>query len=185
MIVLHIIKGLGLAGAENHLITLLAGLRAQGIDARLLLWVSPSRQAEDVVATAESAGIPVERWIMPRHIAPGFFLKLLRYLRREKPDIVHTHLVHAETYAIPAAYLARIRYVVNSSHNDDPFRRHPVFRVRSWILWRMTTYGIAISHHIKRFLVEIEGARENQVEVIHYGYEAIESSPSESPGYLH
>jgi glycosyltransferase involved in cell wall biosynthesis len=169
MRVLHIIKGLGLAGAERHLIALLAGLRERGIDAQLLLWVSPERGANDVVEAARQCRIPVERWVMPRHIAPLFFLKLLAYLRREKPDFVHTHLVHAETYAIPAARLAGIRYIVNSGHNDDPFRRHPLFRLRSRFIWRLTTRGIAISQSVKRFLLGFEGAGDEQVSVIYYG----------------
>lgn len=171
MRILHIMRGLALAGAENHLITLLAGLREQDFDARLLLWVSPARRGEDVMAAAAERGIPAESWIMPRHLSPAIFARLVRTLRADTPDIVHTHLVHAETYGIPAARLARVRYVVNSSHNDDPFRRHPVFRVWNRTLWRMTHRGIAISGAIKQFLVEVEGAREDQVSVIHYGYQ--------------
>jgi len=158
-----------MAGAEKHLITLLAGLRAEGFDARLLLWVTPTHQAEDVAAAAQENGIPLERWTMQHHLDPAFFLRLVRYLRREQPALVHTHLVHAETYAIPAARLAGVRVVVNSSHNDDPFRRRALFRVRSWALWRMTTRGIAISDHIQRFLVQVESARPQQIERIYYG----------------
>ncbi len=169
MIVLHILKGLGLAGAENHLMILLSGLREQGIDARLLLWVTPEKNADDVMAEAQQRGIPIERWVMPSAFAPRFFLKLMRYLRQQKPDIVHTHLVHAETYAIPAAKLAGVRHVVNSSHNDDPFRYHPLFKIRGRILWRMTRQGIAISEAIRKFLIEIEGAKNNQVQTIYYG----------------
>ena len=178
MQVLHIIKGLGLAGAEKHLITLLHGLRQTGVDARLLLWVSPSRQAEDIVAAAKQYDIPITIWTIERNIAPGFFIKLVRYLRQERPDIVHTHLVHAETYGIPAAKLAGIKHIVNSSHNDDPFRKHWAFRLRNWLLWRWTTRGIAISEHIKQFLVDVEGAHPDQVEVIYYGLHPPAVTPS-------
>ena len=171
MHVLHIIKGLGLAGAENHLITLLSGLRQTGVDARLLLWVSPSQPADDILAAANAHDIPITRWTLPSSFAPLFFIKLVRYLRHERPDIVHTHLVHAETYAIPAARLAGIKTVVNSSHNDDPFRRHWAFRPRNWLLWRLTSHGIAISEHIKQFLIDVESAKPDQVEVIYYGLE--------------
>lgn len=170
MQVLHILKGLGLAGAENHLMILLAGLREQGIDARMLLWVSADNQADDIVKEAQRRSIPIERWVMPGNFAPGFFLKLVRYLRQQKPDIVHTHLVQAETYAIPAAKLAGVPHVINSSHNDDPFRRHPIFRLRSWILWRLTDKGIAISDTIRRFLIEVEGAHPEQIQTIYYGF---------------
>ncbi|MFP4322895.1 MAG: glycosyltransferase [Anaerolineales bacterium] len=170
MVVLHIIRGLGLAGAENHLIMLLAGLRARGVDARLLLITAPGRPADDVFAAAQAHGIPVIRQPMRGLFDPPFFIWLWRTLRAAKPDIVHTHLVHAETYAIPAARLAGVRHVVNSSHNDDPFRRRWFFRPRNWVLWRLTDRGIAISEHIRRFVIGIEGARPAQVKTIHYGY---------------
>lgn len=169
MQVLHILKGLGLAGAENHLMILLSGLREQGIDARLLLWVSPEKQADDILEEAQKRNIPIERWVMPSNFAPRFFLNLVRYLHQQKPDIVHTHLVQAETYAIPAAKLAGIRHVVNSSHNDDPFRHHPIFKIRSRILWRLTDKGIAISDAIRQFLIAVEGAKPEQVQTIYYG----------------
>ena len=41
MRVVHIIKVIRIAGAEQHLITLLSGLRAQHIDARMILLVEP------------------------------------------------------------------------------------------------------------------------------------------------
>jgi len=169
MHILHVIKGLGLAGAENHLLTLLAGLRSEGLDARLWLWATPDRPAEDICAAAQAQGIPLERWLMPRHLDPLFFARVVKHLRQTRPALVHTHLVHAETYAIPAARLARVPYVVNSSHNDDPFRRHPLFRARSRLLWDMTDKGIAISQALASFLYDVEGARAGQIQVIHYG----------------
>lgn len=169
MQVLHIIKATGLAGAENHLMTLLPGLRERGIDARLWLWVPPNTPADEIVQAAQERHIPIERWIMPRAIAPGFFLKVANYLRRTRPDVVHTHLIHAETYAIPAARLAGVPLIINSCHNDDPFRFRLPLRVLGWLRWRLTHRGIAISNAIKNFLVQTEFARPEQIEAIYYG----------------
>ena len=172
MQVLHVIKATGLAGAENHLMTLLPGLREQGIDARLWLWVPPHTSADEIIEAANARNIPIERWIMPGMIAPGFFARVVKYLRQQRPDIVHTHLVHAETYAIPAARLAGVPFVVNSCHNDDPFRFLIPFRVQSWLRWRMTHRGIAISQAIKDFLIKTEFARDQQIAAIPYGLQA-------------
>lgn len=169
MKVLHILKGLGLAGAENHLMRLLPGLKAQGIEVSLLLWATPQRPADEIVQLAQAHGIPTERWMMPRHLDPAFFVRLVRHLRQVKPDMIHTHLVHAETYAIPAAKLAGVPYVVASSHNDDPFRRKWYFQPRHWLLWKLTDKGIAISEHVRQFLIEVEGAKPEQVQTIYYG----------------
>jgi glycosyltransferase involved in cell wall biosynthesis len=177
MKILHILKGLGLAGTENHLMRLLPGLRAQGWEAELLLWATPQRPADDIMQVAQANGIPIDRWMMPRHLDPLFFVRLVRYLQRTQPTLIHVHLVHAETYAIPAARLVGIKHVVVSSHNDDPFRRRWYFRPRNRLLWRWTDKGIAISEHVRQFLIEVEGARPQQVQTIYYGLPAQTDHP--------
>lgn len=172
MQVLHIIKATGLAGAENHLMTLLPGLRDRGIDARLWLWVPPDLLADNVMIAAQERGIPIERSIMPRAIAPGFFVDVIRYLRRQRPNIVHTHLIHAETYGIPAAKIAGVHGIVNSCHNDDPFRFTLPLRWRSWILWKIASRGIAISNALRDFLIEIEHAPPQKIQTVYYGLQA-------------
>ncbi|NJL93917.1 MAG: glycosyltransferase [Anaerolineae bacterium] len=72
MVILHIIRATGLAGAEKHLLTLLPGLREQGVDARLLLWVAPGIPADEIVEAAQACGIPIERWVMPGNGVPRF-----------------------------------------------------------------------------------------------------------------
>ncbi|NJL93918.1 MAG: glycosyltransferase [Anaerolineae bacterium] len=97
---------------------------------------------------------------------------------------MHTHLVHAETYAIPAARLAGVRVVVNTCHNDDPFRRHPAMRARSWALWRLAHGGIAISEAIRRFLITVERAPASRIQAIYYGL-PLPPLLSVEPGSLH
>ncbi len=45
MRVQHVIKVTGVAGAERHLLTLIPGLRARGVDARLLALVEPENRS--------------------------------------------------------------------------------------------------------------------------------------------
>lgn len=169
MRVAHIIKATRIAGAERHLVTLLPALRSRGVDVKLFLLVEPDKPVDELVAELDARGVPVERVIIRRHVDPGLIGRLRRVLRDFKPDIVHTHLVHADLYGVPAARLAGVKRVVMSRHNDDQFRRLLPFRLMNGVTWRLVDAGIAISDAIARFCVEVESAPRGKVHTIHYG----------------
>lgn len=169
MRVLHVIKAKGIAGAERHLIDLLSGLRARSIDAQLLLIHEPNTSGDSFAQALESRGIPVSRVLIKRHLDPTLLFRLRDAFKTLKPDIVHTHLFHADTYGIPAARLARVPVVMSSRHDDDPRRRRPTMRMLNAFLWRLCDAGVAISDAVKRFNIEIEGAHPDKIHRIYYG----------------
>ena len=179
MRVAHIIKVTRISGAEAHLLTLLPSLRRQDVDARLIMLIEPGRPMDDMLTAAQRRAIPVRRLHIRRDIDLTLPLKIRRVLCRIKPDIVHTHLLHADLYGGFGARLAGIHAVISSRHNDDRFRYHSLWRGISPLLWRMTRGGIAISDAIKRFAVHTEGAPPHKISVVRYGLEADPLSESE------
>lgn len=167
MIVAHIIKVTRLAGAENHLLALIAGLRDHTINVHVILLVEPSQPMDSFVRAA--APVPVHRLVIQRDLDLTLLPRLRTILRRIKPRIVHTHLFHADLYGIPAARMARVPVVITTRHNDNAFRRRPLFRGVNRVLWRMVDAGIAISASIARFAVDVEGAPPQKVHTITYG----------------
>lgn len=167
--VLHLSKMTGAAGSEGHLLTLLGGLRQHGLDARLWILVEPGKPVQDYVDRADALGIPTGRTIIRRDLDPGLWRRLVREFRVARPDLVHTHLLHADLHGIPAARRAGVSYVVSSRHNDDPFRRLLPARLLNRWLWRQADAGIAISEAIRQFSIRVEGARASQVHTIYYG----------------
>jgi len=167
--VIHLSKMTGAAGSEGHLLALLPGLRARGIDARLWMLVEPGNPVSEVVDRAAALGVPVERIPIRRHLDPGLGRRLVARLRDVRPDLVHTHLIHADLYGIPAARRAGVRAVISSRHNDDRFRRWPPVRALSRWLWRQTDAGIAISEAIRRFAIAVEGVPPAKIHTVHYG----------------
>lgn len=171
--VVHIIKVSGLAGAENHLRLLLPGLRARGIDAHVLYLHPPGNPVDAFHAVLRDADVPVSRMPIARSLDPLMVRRLAAALAPLAPDIVHTHLLHADLYGISAAHVlrpgGRRPRVVSSRHNDDDFRRRASLRALNRRLWRWTDRGIAISDAVRRFCIEVEGARPDQIETIHYG----------------
>jgi glycosyltransferase involved in cell wall biosynthesis len=172
MRVAHIIKVVRVAGAEQHLLTLLPGLRARQVDARLMLIVEPANDMAHYIQEVEASGVPVDSMTIQRHVDLGLYRKLAAALRELRPDIVHTHLLHADLYGIPAARWARIPAVVTSRHNDNAFRRRFPIRQVNQALWHLANGGIAISESLRRFSIEVEGASPGKVKCIYYGLEA-------------
>lgn len=171
MRVVHIIKATGIAGAERHLLMLLAGLRARQIDARLLLLVEPNNPVREYVRLFETQAIPVQCIVIHSHADVTLYARLFARLRELKPDIVHTHLWHADLFGIPAARLALVRRVITSRHNDDAFRYRRSIRIVNHILWWMVSAGIAISEALRQFSIEVEGASPKRIFTVRYGLE--------------
>lgn len=168
MRVVHIIKVIRIAGAEQHLLTLLAGLRRQHIDACMILLVEPHKPMDNYLAALKAEGVPVQPLIIRHHADMTLVPRLRRELKRLAPDIVHTHLIHADLYGTLAAHWLGIP-VISSRHNDDAFRYRPPVKMVNRMLWRMTTAGIAISDAIAKFSITVEGAKPAQIHRIHYG----------------
>ena len=171
MRVAHIIKVTRISGAERHLLHLLQGLRRADVDAHLIILVEPERPMDDMLREAEERGIPIRRLVIRRDVDPGLLLRLRRELREIRPEIAHTHLIHADLLGWLAAKTAGVNVIISTRHNDDRFRHHRLWRRISRALWRATDAGIAISQAIKDFAVAIEGASANKLTVIHYGLE--------------
>lgn len=171
MRIAHVIKVTRISGAERHLLFLLDGLRQRGLDARLIILVERNRPMREMVAAAEARGIPIQSLPIGRDTDLPLLWRLRRALRRIKPDIVHTHLIHADLYGYVSAKLAGVGAVVSSRHLDDAFRYRARWRRINRRLWRMIDAGIAISAAMKQFALTVEAAPADKVHVVLYGME--------------
>ncbi|MBZ0293408.1 MAG: glycosyltransferase [Anaerolineae bacterium] len=169
MRVLHIIKVTGIAGAETHLLTLLPGLREQGVEPELVVLVEPGKPMTEYCDLIRTQGVPVEQVEIRRDVAPALYRRLRSVIRAHAPRIVHTHLLHADLYGIPAARLARVPVIISSRHNENAFRRRFPYRQINGLLWRNLKAGIAISDSVKHFAIQVEGAPAYKVHTIYYG----------------
>ncbi len=169
MKVAHIIKATRISGAERHLLILLPALKARGVDVALILLEDPTRPVDAMVAALTQAGIPVRRIPIYRHSDVRVIGRIRRALADLHPDIVHTHLIHADLYGTLAAKLAGTRAILSSRHNDDQFRRLWPIRILNRVYWRIASGGIAISQAIRRFSIEVEGAPTDKITTIYYG----------------
>ena len=74
---------------------------------------------------------------------------LVRVVRDEAPDLIHTHLVHADVYGAIAARATRTPYL-STRHNDDRYLLGP-FRYVDRAFAGGAQRLIAISDAVSRF----------------------------------
>jgi glycosyltransferase involved in cell wall biosynthesis len=158
----HRIGGIG--GSERHLLTLLPALAERGVDVRFLGLDDPSRAPEPFY---EQLQVPFVRVPAPRDVDPVLALRVARAVRTALPDIVHTHLVHADLYGA----LNR-RTLVSTKHNDDPFRAG-AFRFVERALARRAARVVAITDSLRRFQIERVGIPADKLVTIHYGLDEL------------
>lgn len=166
--VVHVVKVRGIAGAETHLLALLPALAARGLEVHALV-LGPRRPTAAFLARLAGAGIPCERVPIRMPLDPLTVAALARRLRRLRPALVHTHLVHADVHGQEAARIARVPHRVSSRHNTDPFRRRTAVRLLDDRALRTVGRVIAISRAVARFTVEVEGADPSVVRTVPYG----------------
>jgi glycosyltransferase involved in cell wall biosynthesis len=162
MRVAHVHRIRGIGGSERHLLTLLPALAELGVEPVLVGLDDPGWE---VAPFYDALGVPAVHVPAPRDLDPLLAPRLRRALRAARPDVVHTHLVHADVYGALAAGRALL---VSTKHNDDPFRRGP-FRHVERLLARRAARVIAITDALRRFQVETVGLPAAKVATVHYG----------------
>jgi glycosyltransferase involved in cell wall biosynthesis len=172
MRVVHISKVKGIAGSEGHLLQLLPALAARGIDVRMIVLEDPVYPARAFCDALTTRGVAHETMPLAGHVDLGLPRRLAYRLSALAPDVVHTHLVHADWYGLPAARRAGIRATVSSRHDNNPFRRRPLVRVLNRRVMRSARRIVAISQALSEFVVAVEGADPASVVRIHYGLDS-------------
>ncbi|MGZ4461983.1 MAG: glycosyltransferase family 4 protein [Gaiellaceae bacterium] len=176
--VLHVQKVSGISGSETHLLSLLPELRARGWDVRFLMLHEREPGAREFGAALARRGVPVSALRLRADADPVAFVRLLGRLLRERPLLVHAHLVHADVYALVAGALARVPVRVSTKHGFNAFRDSRVFGRLDRAVGRLAKTQIAISRGLARYLSESEGFDESSFRVVHYG---IDRGPEPGP----
>jgi glycosyltransferase involved in cell wall biosynthesis len=167
--VLHVQKVKGMGGSEQHLLTLLPALREAGVDARML--VPATGQSGRFTEPLRDRGVPTSIVPAGPDLNPVLVLALLRQIRVFRPDLVHTHLVHADLHGQIATALAGVGRV-SSVHGTPSFYRREPYRTAARLAGRFTRVTIAISHHVRSFIQEVRLTRAPRIEVVPYGIDA-------------
>ena len=112
--ILLVVTGLGVGGAEWQVVALAHRLQALGSKIAVVTLIEPGPLKEELARV----GISVESLGMKRGLpGPGALLKLARIVKREKPDVVHSHMFHANLVARVSRMLWRNVPLVCTIHS--------------------------------------------------------------------
>ncbi|HZP72748.1 MAG TPA: glycosyltransferase family 4 protein [Gaiellaceae bacterium] len=175
MKVLHLTKVRGIGGAEQHLLALLPALRERGVDAHFLS-LDAGDDSERFHSALTARGIPLTRVRCGIDASPRLARDVVAAVRRERPDLVHTHMVHADVYGSLAAHVLRVPFV-STRHNDDRYLLGP-FRYVDRAFMHGVREVIAISDAVRDFHVAA-GLDAGKLVTIHYGLDETPREPSE------
>ncbi|HGM5308662.1 TPA: glycosyltransferase [Serratia marcescens] len=127
----YVITGLEIGGAEYQVVTLLEQLAKRGHQVRLISLTPPSSAI--FVDRLSAAGIPLHGLGMRSgKDLPLALFRLRRELRRSRPDVVHSHMVHANLLARLVRLFTPSIKLVCTAHNT-----HEGGKVRDWA-YRLT-----------------------------------------------
>lgn len=169
MKILHVQRVSGMGGSERHLTGLLPGLAQAGIDVEMC--VLGTGEADLFVGQLRSAGVPTSVVPAGPDVNPLAVARIVQAIRRARPHLVHTHLIHGDTHGQLAARVLSVA-TVSTFHAAPPFYLREPVRTAARAVARLSRRTIAISTHVGRFLVEHRLAPEDRVRVIHYGIHA-------------
>jgi glycosyltransferase involved in cell wall biosynthesis len=169
--VLHLQKVAGISGSEAHLLSLLPRLKERGWDVRFLMLHEHEAGAWDFARELTRRGIPLDAIPLVADVDPVAFLRLVGYLARRRPRILHTHLVHADVYGQLSGALTGIPVRVSTKHGFNEFRENRGFALGDRAIASLAHRHIAISRGLARYLEEVEGFDGASFQIVHYGIE--------------
>ena len=181
--ILRVIARLNMGGPALHVAYLTAGLRERGYDTTLV--AGTLARGEDSMAFV-AEGLSVDVVSIPelgREISPvrdlAATLRLAALIRRERPQILHTHTAKAGTVGRVAALLAgraRPPIVVHTFHGHvlygyfGPLRSRLFRWLERWLA-RHTTVLVAVSPQVRDDLVALGVAPPEKFVVVRLGIE--------------
>jgi len=98
------------------------------------------------------------------------FLNLVKILKKEKPDIVHTHLFGADVFGILAARLAGVKVIIATEHNLNYQEGFLKRFIKSWTMG-FAQKIVAVSEAVRNYAVSSGRIPKEKIEIIYNGVE--------------
>jgi glycosyltransferase involved in cell wall biosynthesis len=162
--VVYLTHTLGVGGAEELILNMVTRLPRDRYEPIVCCFENPPGPIGPEIA---AHGIRVE----PLGIAPGWrhplaWWTIVRYLRRVRPQIVHTFMLPASLYGRSAAVAARVPVIIGTEVNIyDRKQRHHIFVER--LLAARSACVVASAESVKRAYVQQLGIPADGVRVIY------------------
>ncbi len=156
--VLTLLVGYGVGGAEQLILDTAPRLRAQGFDLRSAALKGPG----PLLAELEAAGVPSVA-LGARHRGDlAVVLRLAALLRRERIDLLHSHLFLANLAGRIAGRLAGVPVILSHQHDTDVWMRPHHRLLERWSV-RLADRVITCSEAVRVWEIETIGLPPDKV----------------------
>ncbi len=162
--VTHIIDSLGVGGAERLLLDLCKNIDRQKFEVSIITVVRGGL----LIKEFEKLKIPVHVCRKKTKLGLFTFLCIHKQLKKQKPDIVHTHLFGGDTWGRLAALRAGVSNIVSTEHNinvDEGKVKHFIKRK----LNQRTNKIICISQAVRKYVQNYCRTSRSKTELIYNG----------------
>lgn len=180
MRIAQIIDSMNWGGAQKLLVTFGIEAGARDIDKLIVISLQKPKAEISFVDQLKSAGVEVHFLPATSLLSLSRLKSLVVLLRKEKIDIVHTHLLYANVVGGIAAWLSRIPTIA-SLHNikNDPMRANKLrYLLETWVL-KYHDYGVIA---IGQLVAQVEKRRfaPEHIRVIPNAVEALPTLSSQA-----
>jgi glycosyltransferase involved in cell wall biosynthesis len=145
-------------------------LNREKFDLRFIL-LNPGDSALESFLKKEK--IPVKRITYTgKKSLPSALFSTYIHLKKNKPDLVHTHLFDASLIGLSAAWMAGVPQRIYTRHHSDVHHFfHPQAVKYDRLINRLATGIVAISAVVKDILTEKEQVPVHKISLIHHGFD--------------
>jgi glycosyltransferase involved in cell wall biosynthesis len=172
MRVLLFIQLLELGGSEKQCVEMARLLTQNGYD----VTVGCMRKSGPLREKLEQAGIPIVEFSVGSLLRPRALIQMVRlakFIRRNKFNVVQANDVYSTLFAVPAARLAGTPVVISSQRDLSEWswytpRRRRILRA----VQRMSTWILVNSEAIRSYLVADDGMDGGKIRVVYNGIDA-------------
>jgi glycosyltransferase involved in cell wall biosynthesis len=162
--VLHLIDGLNMGGAEVLLRDLTGGLVQRGYHVSVG-YSTPGPLVDELAAN----NLRLTRLPRFARIDPSLLFGMLRLMRSDPPQVVHTHLFKSDFHGRLAARMAGVPVVVSTLHNADVWARRWPLGALYGATARFADKLIAVSDEVRQYHIDKTGIPAGKVAVVENG----------------
>jgi len=166
MRILHLQKVKGIGGSERHLLSLLPRLRDSGIEVRMC--AATSADGYRFVEQMRRCGVDVMQVPAGSNVNPALARAVAGQIRVFRPTLVHTHLLHGDVYGQSTARMRGVK-AVSSFHSTHEFYARGLVGAAERLAGRLACRTIAISEHVRDFLLKHHLRPAQAIRVVPYG----------------
>jgi len=96
---------------------------------------------------------------------------VLKILRKERPDVTHTHMLFADLIGHIAGRILRVKKRIYTRHSANENLKYHNKQWLDKLVNAMVTDIVAISENVRRILIKDEGVNPDKITLVHHGFD--------------